>query len=553
MAVALPPDGGLMASDARVHTPRNWLERHAGRMLAHIGARGARYQVSIDPFVQQSSGLVANGENGQGRFGFSVALSSDGTTALIGAVSEDGGVGAAWVFTRSGSTWTEQAELTGGEEIGIGEFGHSVALSSDGNTALIGGEDDNKGAGAAWVFTRTGARWTQQAKLTGGEEESAAGSFGWSVALSSDGDTAMIGALSDKSYVGAAWVFTRSGVRWTQQAKLTGGEEETGKGSFGESVALSSDGNTALIGADGDSKGVGAAWVFTRTGSAWAEQARLTGGGEVGEGTFGASVALSSDGNTALVGGGSEEGGAGAAWVFTRTGATWAEQAKLAGSGEIGEDSFGRSVALSADGNTALIGGFGDNASAGAAWVFTRSEATWSQQGMKLAGSGEIGEGYFGWSVALSSDASTALIGSPNDNGDVGTAAAFVNPPPGDVVGLEPIYAGQTNRVWREGTAQAGFARRHRGLPIGTTFSLTVDEQASMRLAFTQQVGGRRRAITRGVISFTGHAGTNRLFFAGRISRSKMLPPGRYTLVITARSAVGGHSSSKRLSFTIVR
>ncbi len=319
-------DDGLVGGAAGRRTLRDWLQRHAGRMVAHIGATGARYPLSVDPFVQQSSGLVAGDENGDGRFGFSVALSSDGNTALIGGVSEDGGVGAAWVFTRSGSTWNEQAQLTGGGEIGIGEFGHSVALSSDGNTALIGGEDDNRGAGAALVFTRSGTRWTQQAKLTGGEEESAAGSFGWSVALSSDGDTAMIGALSDRSYAGAAWVFTRSGATWTQQAKLTGGAEESGKGSFGESVALSSDGSTALIGADGDSKGVGAAWVFTRSGSAWIEQARLTGGGEVGEGTFGASVTLSSEGNTALIGGGSEEGGAGAAWVFTRTGGTWAEQ-----------------------------------------------------------------------------------------------------------------------------------------------------------------------------------------------------------------------------------
>ncbi|MGO8906637.1 MAG: hypothetical protein ACLQMH_13585 [Solirubrobacteraceae bacterium] len=293
--------------------------------------------------------------------------------------------------------------------------------------------------------------------------------------------------------------------------------------------------------------------MFTRSGSAWSQRARLTGGGEVGEGTFGSSVALSSDGDTALIGGGSEEGGAGAAWVFTRAGATWAEQSKLAGSGEIGEDDFGHSVALSADGSTALIGGFGDNVGAGAAWVFTRTEATWSQQGVKLAGSDEIGEGYFGWSVALSSDGSTALIGSPNDNGNLGAATAFVNPPPSGAIGLAPIYAGQSNRIWREGAAQASFARKHRALPIGTTFSFTVNEQASIGLAFTQQVGRRKRAITRGTLSFTGHAGTNRLFFGGRVSRSKMLAPGSYTLVITARSAVGGHSSSSRLSFRIVR
>ncbi|MGO8906638.1 MAG: hypothetical protein ACLQMH_13595 [Solirubrobacteraceae bacterium] len=200
-----------MASDARERTLRGWLQGHAGRVALRIGARGLRYPLSVDPFVAESADPVADDEIGNGRLGFSVALSSDGSTALIGGVSEDGGVGAAWVFTRSGARWIEQAKLTGGGEIGVGVFGHSVALSSDGNTAVIGGEDDNEGAGAAWVFTRSGARWTQQAKLTGGEEESGKGSFGWSVALSSDGDTAMIGALSDSSYAGGAWVFTRSG------------------------------------------------------------------------------------------------------------------------------------------------------------------------------------------------------------------------------------------------------------------------------------------------------------------------------------------------------
>ena len=215
------------------------------------------------------------------------------------------------------------------------------------------------------------------------------------MALSADGNTALIGGPSDNGGVGAAWVFTRSGSTWTQQgAKLTG-SGESGNGDFGASVALSADGNTALIGGPGDNGSVGAAWVFTRSGSTWTQQgAKLTGSGESGEGYFGASVALSADGNTALIGGASDNDGVGAAWVFTRSGSTWTQQgAKLTGSGEIGEGHFGVSVALSADGNTALIGGPSDNGGVGAAWVFTRSGSTWTQQGAKLTGSGEIGDG----------------------------------------------------------------------------------------------------------------------------------------------------------------
>jgi Tol biopolymer transport system component len=168
-----------------------------------------------------------------------------------------------------GSTWTQGgAKLTGGGESGSGGFGGSVALSGDGSTALIGGPYDN-GVGAAWAFTRAGSTWTQGgAKLTGGGE-SGSGGFGWSVALSGDGSTALIGGGCGCS-VGGAWVFTRAGSTFTQQgAKLTGAGE-SGPGDFGESVAVSGDGSTALVGGPYDNHdigvqpaAIGAAWVFS--------------------------------------------------------------------------------------------------------------------------------------------------------------------------------------------------------------------------------------------------------------------------------------------------
>jgi hypothetical protein len=129
---------------------------------------------------------------------------------LIGGQSDNASVGAAWVFTRSGSTWTQQGEkLTGGEEIGQGKFGSGVALSSEGNIALIGGYKDNS-VGAAWTFTRAGTTWTQQCgKLTGAGEIGMA-LFGKSVALSSQGTTALISGGSDNSGLGAAWVFVNA-------------------------------------------------------------------------------------------------------------------------------------------------------------------------------------------------------------------------------------------------------------------------------------------------------------------------------------------------------
>ncbi len=400
---------------------------------------------------QQGTKLTGGAEeSGAGRFGRSVALSGDGNTALIGAPRDSGEAGAVWVFTRTGSTWTRQARLTGGdEESGAGRFGRSVALSGDGNTALVGAPNGGAG-GAAWVFTRSGSTWTQQAKLTGAGE-SGSGWFGQSVALSANGDTALIGGYVDHSDTGAAWVFERSGAgagaNWEQQgAKLTGGEEESGEGEFGWSVALSAEGDTALIGGRKDDGGIGAAWVFTRAGSgagaSWAQQgAKLTGGGEEsGEGEFGQSVALSAEGDTALIGGFHDDSGDGAAWVFTRTGsgagASWAQQgAKLTGAGEAGHGYFGDAVALTPDGGTALIGGVKDDEQRGAAWLFTRSGsgagAGWAQQGEKLTGGNEeSSKGEFGWSVALSGDGDTALVGGIGENKWAGAAWVFGNEPP---------------------------------------------------------------------------------------------------------------------------
>jgi hypothetical protein len=439
---------GLSVTDAGGRALHSWVQLQRGKVLLRVDSRGARYPLRIDPFIQQGKKLTGGGESGPGSFGGSVALSTDGKTALIAGGGDNANRGAAWVFTRSGATWTQQGgKLAGGGEVGEGDFGQSVALSADGNTALIGGGQDNGALGAAWVFTRSGSTWTQQGeKLTGAGQEGRA-EFGNSVALSSDGNTALIGAYlePDAAAHGAAWVFTRSGVTWTQQGgKLTSGElnqnGELPQSAFGTSVALSADGNTALIGGQEDNHAVGAAWVFRREASIWTQQGeKLTGGNESGDGGFGKSVALSSDGKTALIGGWSDDSYTGAAWVFTRSGVTWTQQSgKLTGGGEVGSLSapgyFGTSVALSSDGNTALVGGSGDNTNVGAVWAFSRSGSNWTQQGEKLTGAGEEGQGAFGYSVALS-DGNTALVGGFGDGGSVGAAWVFDREP---VVVTEP-------------------------------------------------------------------------------------------------------------------
>jgi hypothetical protein len=157
----------------------------------------------------------------------------------------------------------------------VGAPGYAVALSADGLTAVVGVEGADRNQGGAWVFTRSTATsaWSQGPRLVPSDAASLGGSeFGASVAISGDGDTVLIGApddaggvdRSDTTPAGAAWVFSSSGSGWTQQGpKLTDAEKGAGPGAFGLSVALSSDGSEALVG------GAGGAWVLARFGSSW--------------------------------------------------------------------------------------------------------------------------------------------------------------------------------------------------------------------------------------------------------------------------------------------
>jgi FG-GAP repeat len=415
----------------------------AGAGVARAGEAAdsapATVLLRANPLLQLGEKLTAaaTGDSSLAGFGADVAISADGNTAIVGAPGDDGGRGAAWVFTREGSTWTQQSEkLTDGEVTGGSlpeavAFGASVAISADGSTALVGGPGDSADHGAVWAFVREGSSWAQQGeKVTGGEEEGAS-ELGRSVALSADGATALAGGPLDAKGIGAVWVFTREGAAWAQQGPKLLGAHEAGHGQFGGSVALSGEGDTALIGARTDHSlfGSGAAWVFVRDGSTWTQQGeKLTGAGATASAEFASSVALSDDGETALIGGEANEGGIGAAWAFTHEGSTWTQQGEKLTSGEaVPTAGFGSAVALSANGTKALIGASGDAQQAGAAWDFASKGAGWARQGAKLTGGGESGAAAFGASVALSDGAHTALVGGPQDSLGSGAVWAFAD------------------------------------------------------------------------------------------------------------------------------
>jgi hypothetical protein len=438
-------------------TARAWPISHVrslrlfGAMVLIFAALLFSSQLALAQFTQQGPKLVGTGAVRSAVQGTSVALSADGNTAIVGGPGDNSGfeslfnmdipgIGAVWIYTRRNGVWTQQgSKLVGTGAVGSATQGQSVALSADGDTALVGGPYDNPGytfgfnargpgAGAVWFFTRSGGAWSQQGSKVVGT--GAVGDFvyqGESVALSADGNTALVGGPGDGS--GAAWVFTRSsGNVWSQQgSKLiaTGAVRgEFGRLEHGTSAALSADGDTAIVGGPGDNTLTGAAWIYTRSGNVWSQQGnKLVATGEaVAPFSFqGRSVALSADGNTAIVGGRNA-----AAWVYTRSGNVWNQQgSKLRGTGVVGQET---SVALSADGNTALVGVPGDNSDTGAAWVYIRTGNVWSQHGGKLVGTGAVGNARQGWSVALSADGNTAIMGGDGDNSNVGAAWIFVQP-----------------------------------------------------------------------------------------------------------------------------
>ncbi len=372
--------------------------------------------------------LVGNDVVGPAEEGWSVALSADGNTAIVGGVVDNKLTGAAWIYVRSGGGWTQQgSKLVGNGAIGTAGQGVTVALSADGNTAMVGGPYDNSSTGAAWIYGRNSDRWGQQGSKLVGSGAIGRARQGSSVALSGDGNTAVVGGAEDNAYTGAAWVYVRSGGAWVQQGDKLVGTGAVGHAGQGVSAALSADGRTLIIGGAADNEGTGAAWIYIRNGTGWKQQGvKLVGSGAVGKAQQGDSVALSADGNTAIVGGPGDDSFAGAAWVYSRSGGVWTQQGKkLVGTGAVGKAAQGHSVALSADGKTAMVGGPQDAAYTGAAWVHNRSATGWRQQGNKLVGNGAVGPARQGSSVALSADGNTGIAGGLSD--DRLTGAAWIH------------------------------------------------------------------------------------------------------------------------------
>ena len=447
--------GNLLAYDAQHHALPAIMKMTGRTLELAVNTRGARYPITIDPVIAAVTSITDTDPSSGEVFGLSVALSADGNTALIGApgvttlappVTNAGDV---FVFTRSNGAWSLAAILFDPAATNYDGFGQSVSLSADGTRALIGTNAGcpncgTSGTGAAYLFIQSNGTWPSSPTSTFSDPAAQSGDyFGYSVALSGDGNTAVIGAFDTNFYnpnisqVGVAWVYTESGGSWAANPAAAAGLESnpmTAGALVGYSVALSYYGTSALVGAPGTSVGsnssVGAAYLYVRPSGGWSGTPSASQSfydpNVRANGNLGASVAITPDGSEVLIGDpGTHSGvpGVGAAYLFTQSSGTWSglPTASFSDGGGFADD-FGLSVALSGDGVLALIGAPYANASgqsaSGTVYAFAEANGAWPATptfglGDPAAASGDL----FGFSVALG--------GSGVGSGVTGLAGAF--------------------------------------------------------------------------------------------------------------------------------
>ncbi len=401
---------GLTARDAAGRRLQSWLELKGDRLLLRVDDRGALYPVVVDPFVQQAELTAADGYSGD-QFGWSVALS--GSTAVVGAPGANSGQGTVYVFTLSGSTWSQVDELFANDGQAGNKFGWSVAVDESAGVVIAGAPNAYGNDGAAYIFMQPGLhpthglnQLTQFAELTASDGQPQ-DQFGWSVGVS--GNTVIVGAQTHKVgsnlAQGAAYVFVNGQQGWAQQAELTSVDGAAGD-RFGYSVSVC--GSTAMVGAPYTSLPqaqlihLGFAYIFTQSGGTWTQQAELNDQSGESNDSFGWSVAV---GNGIAVGGAPGWfNGQGAAFVFLQSGASWYAQATMTTS----DYGAGHSVAL--DTNTGAIA-VGATGGSGAAYVFSpNGDGTWVQKAQLMPSDGGAND-LFGYSVSVSG--LTFLTGSP--------------------------------------------------------------------------------------------------------------------------------------------
>ncbi len=380
--------------------------------------------------------------------GFAVALSADGTEALVGApgatVNGQALAGKAYLYVLSRHVWTRTHEFDDPAAAGGDQFGSAVALSADGSIALIGApataaNNGNGAAGQVYAFIAVHGAWAAHPLPEPGA--AAVDAYGSAVALSADGSLAVVGAPASSNNLGKAYVFRLSGgVPAGAGRELDDPTPNAGNEHFGAAAAIAARGSAILIGAPvgGNGEPSGKAYLFTGQGQSWSASHEFDNPVADRPGNFGAGVALSGDAGVALIGtpgayaapdNDGQGDGVGAAYVFVRNGGSWGTAVRLGDTAAVRLESFGAGVALSGDGSTALVGAV-NTPDSGAVFMFKRVGGNWTQV-RRIADPGHADAAAFGNAVALSADGATLLAGADNTGvaGQGGAGMAYVLPP----------------------------------------------------------------------------------------------------------------------------
>ena len=361
-------------------------------------------------------------------FGNAVALSPDGNTAVVGAPAQGNDKGSVVFYSRLDDKWIQRETIPDPEGAIRAKFGSSVAVSTNGQTALVG--TDGAGPGFVAIYARTGATWALQQLIP---NPGHAGAFGGSVALSSSGSTVAVGAFGAQE----VWIYTRSSATWSLQQTIS--VPATTPGGFGQAVALSANGSTLLVGAPSAMGGsadtyepAGAAWIFARHAATWTQQGPSIPGRTPG-GNFGWAVALSPDGTIAAVGTPAVDRNMGSVTIAIRHGEVWSRAQTLLEPGQPDQvsgygDAFGTSVAAASAGHTIVVGApLRHRWARGAVVTFARTGSKWVRT-HTISGPGTGSTDIFGTAVAGSADATTLMVGAPGALRGNGSVSIYTVP-----------------------------------------------------------------------------------------------------------------------------
>ena len=384
--------------------------------------------------------ITASDKAASDKLGYSVAISNDGTRLVVGAYFADPSTvldaGKAYIFLKTGITWSQETILSAPSVEASAGFGISVGMDATGTRVAIGEYKADIGgvvdAGKVYIFLRTGTSWAQEAMLTASDyvvsNTWASNWFGYSVALDGTGTRVIIGAYlaasATDTALGKAYVFTRSGTAWTEEAILTA-SDAAAMARFGARVAITGLGDRIVISAytaiSGGFTDAGKVYVFSRAGTTWTEEAILTMSDQAAGDNFGATVSVDTLGDRIAIGARLKDTltvtDHGVVYVFLRTGTIWAEEAILAASDQDTDLKFGVTVSINGAGDGLAISSagplIGNETLSGEVYYFTRVNSVWTQQAVFRAGDTLSGDG-FGTSLALSVDGNTLAIGTPN-------------------------------------------------------------------------------------------------------------------------------------------